>query len=225
MSIGYNPKIITDGLVLALDAANVKSYPGSGTTWYDLSGNNRNGTVNGAPTYTANSFTLNGNGDFFDCGSNTITGSSAFTLMSWFKTSTVSKYSGVISIGGSGNGPYIGTVAAAQVGTANSIGGGFYGNNWGTGITTVNAWVHLAMTYAGGTNGLTTFYVNGISILNQNFSGTPNTPANLIRVGRIGTDTIYDLNGSVASASIYDRQLSNAEILQNFNALKGRYGI
>ena len=44
MALAHSPKIVTDGLVLCLDAGNPKSYPGSGTTWYDLSGNGNNGT-------------------------------------------------------------------------------------------------------------------------------------------------------------------------------------
>ena len=53
MGVTYNPRIVTDGLVLALDAANPKSYPGSGTTWNDLSGNGRNFTWVSTPTFTS----------------------------------------------------------------------------------------------------------------------------------------------------------------------------
>ena len=51
MAFSRGPSIVTDGLVLALDAANHKSYPGSGTTWYDLSGNGNNGTLNCGPSF------------------------------------------------------------------------------------------------------------------------------------------------------------------------------
>ena len=51
MAFRYSPKIVTDGLVLSVDAANKKSYPGSGTTWYDLSGNAINGTLTNGPTF------------------------------------------------------------------------------------------------------------------------------------------------------------------------------
>ena len=53
MSTKYSPKIVTDGLVLCLDAANSKSYPGSGTSWNDLSRNNNTGTLTNGPTYTS----------------------------------------------------------------------------------------------------------------------------------------------------------------------------
>ena len=62
MTIGYGPTVVTDGLVLALDAADRNSYPGSGTTWTDLSGNGNNGTLDNSVTYTSN----NGGGLSFD---------------------------------------------------------------------------------------------------------------------------------------------------------------
>ena len=51
MSLIHNANVVRDGLVLYLDAANPKSYPGSGTTWYDLSGNSKNGALTNGPTY------------------------------------------------------------------------------------------------------------------------------------------------------------------------------
>jgi hypothetical protein len=60
MSLGHGASIVRDGLVLHLDAASERSYSGSGTTWYDLSGNNRNGSINNSPTINANSFTFDG---------------------------------------------------------------------------------------------------------------------------------------------------------------------
>ena len=55
MAVGYNPRIVTDGLVLALDAANTKSYGGSGTTWTDLNGRGNDGTISGA-TYNSDGY-------------------------------------------------------------------------------------------------------------------------------------------------------------------------
>jgi hypothetical protein len=54
MSLIHSPRIVTDGLVLCLDAGNPKSYTGSGTTWTDLSGNGNNGTLTNSPTYWIN---------------------------------------------------------------------------------------------------------------------------------------------------------------------------
>ena len=63
MSAAGGPDIIEDGLVLALDAGNVKSYPGSGTTWYDKSGNSNDGTLINGPTYSNNTIVTDGSND------------------------------------------------------------------------------------------------------------------------------------------------------------------
>ena len=63
MPLIFLPRIVTDGLVLAIDAANTKSYPGSGTTWYDISRNNSNGSlVNGSTFSSENLGTVTFNG-------------------------------------------------------------------------------------------------------------------------------------------------------------------
>ena len=60
MSYSNGPRIATDGLVLCLDAGNSKRYSGSGTTWNDLSGNGKNGTINGNPVFTNGYFDITG---------------------------------------------------------------------------------------------------------------------------------------------------------------------
>jgi len=84
MGVSYNPKIVKDGLVLYLDAGNTKSYPGSGTTWTDLSGNGNNGTLNG-PSYNSNllgTFVLDGVDDYATLPTITLTN---FTIQIWCK--------------------------------------------------------------------------------------------------------------------------------------------
>ena len=69
MSTRYNPSIVRDSLLLYLDAANTKSYPGSGTTWYDLSGNNKNPTLTNGPTFNSDnlgSIVLDGTNDYVE---------------------------------------------------------------------------------------------------------------------------------------------------------------
>jgi hypothetical protein len=84
MSNNYGPRIVTDGLVLCLDAADRNSYPGSGSTWYDLSGNNYNGTISGA-TFT----TFNNNGVFYFYQNDSIS----------FSSLSMASYPGTISAG------------------------------------------------------------------------------------------------------------------------------
>ena len=84
MGIAYNPRIVTDGLVLALDAGNTKSYPGSGTTWTDLSGQGNNGTLNSVDI--SNGYSLfNAQADNINFGTNFKIAREK-TLQFWFKT-------------------------------------------------------------------------------------------------------------------------------------------
>ena len=72
MAFNRGPKIVTQGLVLALDAASNNSYPGSGTTWKDLSGNNNTGTLVNGPTFSSangGTFILDGSNDYINAGS------------------------------------------------------------------------------------------------------------------------------------------------------------
>jgi hypothetical protein len=91
MSVAGGPDLIQDGLVLCLDAANTKSYPGSGTSWVDLSGNGNNGTLTNGPTFSS----TNGGNIFFDgtndyvrvSSTSIIPGSSSFTFNIWLNYS------------------------------------------------------------------------------------------------------------------------------------------
>ena len=86
--------IVTSGLILNLDAGNASSYPGTGTTWTDLSGNNNNGTlVNGVGYSSSNGgiMTFDGVNDFVNCGnSSTFNQTNALTLSTWVKINSLS---------------------------------------------------------------------------------------------------------------------------------------
>ena len=98
MAIEYNnPKIVTDGLVLALDAANPKSYPGSGTTWSDLAGNN-DATLTNGPTFdsgNSGSFVFDGIDDYADSGNPSIS-DGKLTVNAWIKISAGSIYQHIV---------------------------------------------------------------------------------------------------------------------------------
>jgi hypothetical protein len=113
MSVSGGPNISEDGLVLALDAANTKSYPGSGTSWNDLSGNNITGTLTNGPIYNSvngGSIVLDGVNDYIQHSSNltvlnNVSGSNEFTCSSWFKLNTYvsgssALYMGILMKGG-----------------------------------------------------------------------------------------------------------------------------
>ena len=165
----------------------------------DSTSNANHGTVTdatgGATGIVNGAYSFDGTSDYIDCGTNPITGTDAFTLEAFIKTDTVSKYTGAVVIGASGTGQsaYVGTVAGAQVGTANSIGGGFYGRNYGSGTTTLTAFVHTVMTFSGGASGTGLLYTNGVQKITDTY--TPNLASTYIRIGRIGSDTGYDFDG------------------------------
>jgi hypothetical protein len=193
MSIHKNsPRIVTNGLVLYVDAANPKSYPGSGTTWKDLSGNAYNGTIVGSPTYSttnAGQFTLNGTSQYVDFGSilnSVFTGATAkFTLSTWVRL-TNSAADVTHELFGKYTAPPVDTshrmfFSSIRNITANNYGGikidiVYYGDGAGSihrylrGSTTIqtNVWYNIVYTYD---NTITTnngldrvgIYLNGIA--------------------------------------------------------------
>jgi hypothetical protein len=220
MGITYNPRIVTDGLVLALDAANTKSYPGTGTTWTDLSGRGNTGTLTLGPTYSSangGSLSFNGSTQYAPIGTSAFPfGSSAGTLSCWAKTNTISgSFSWIVSYGtpGAGQSRFLGINAST-----------YYFGGYGDDITAsgvpANTWINMVGVYDG-TNA--SMYVNG-SLVSGPTAKTWNTVANNSQIGRQVNSTEY-WNGNIAQVSIYNRALSAAEVSQNFNALRGRYGI
>lgn len=182
----------------------------------DFSGNATSGAVVGATATSSclagGCYSFNGSGDYIDLGSNPILGNTTFTLSGWINTNSVNKYSGAVAIGNSAVGQlaYIGTVETAQVGSSNSIGGGFYGTNYGSGIVSTNKWVYVAMTFAGGVDGAVNLYVDGE--IKASATSTPNLGSATRRIGRTGTDTSYDFSGKIDDVRIYNRALSAAEV-------------
>lgn len=231
MGLSHSPSVVTGGLVLYLDPANDKSYGGSktGTTWIDpISGGILN-LQNGMSFSNSNLgiFNLDGVDDYASITRGDIGGSSAFTVSAWIKASTITKYSGAVSFGtsGSGKSAYIGTVGVAQAGSTNSIGGGFYGFNVGTGVTSLNTWFMLTFTYGGGSNGTISFYLNDSLSIAATYNSEPSIDTSNFSVGRIATDTTYNFHGSVSAVMCYNRSIQLPDIKKNFKALRGRFGL
>jgi hypothetical protein len=223
MSFVHSPKIITEGLVLSLDAGNVKSYPGSGTVWTDKSGYGNNGTLTNGPTFNSS----NGGSIVFD-GTNdyAITSQSQsfndFTVCAFFKDTTSTGYARIVD-GRYQDGFWFGRSGESS----NQYGGGCkqtVGYNYITLLA--GQWHFLAMTRSGTT---LIVYGDGISNTNTTTCGAGATTAHLLTVGA----TINDggapqrdwWTGNIASVQIYNRVLPAVDVLQNFNALRGRFGI
>ena len=222
MSLNHGGKpIVTDGLVLCLDAANPKSYPGSGTTWTDLSGNGNNGTlVNGVGYNSSNlgSLVFDGSNDYVSVANSNSLNPLTNTLICWVKsnTSTWNDYGFLMSKR---------DVFVMHPNISSTTVNYYYrlNNAWVSQqitVSNITVWNMYACSWDG-TN--INAYLNG-ALIN---SGVKTGPLNTADTGvlQIGKDDTYSryLNGNIAQASIYNRALSATEIAQNYNALKSRY--
>jgi hypothetical protein len=226
MGIQYNPRIVTDGLVLALDAGNTKSYPGSGTTWTDLSGNGNNLTLTNSPTWNSSGYFSTGStGYFTGAGSASIpTGNSAYTMICWVRvTGSWAVGRGIISIGGYGT---INQSNALRTGNTGSV-GNFQHYWWNNDLDVTNnnaglsvgTWFMATAQFDGTNRRIWANTTNVASDTPTSHSVTSTT----IQVAK--TFSTEYLQGDIATAQIYNRALSASEVSQNFNALRGRYGI
>jgi formylglycine-generating enzyme required for sulfatase activity len=204
--------IVANGLVLWLDAGISPSYSGSGTTWTDLSGNNNNGTLVNGPTYSS----TNGGIINFD-GSNYVSVSINLSTSN-HTIVAIARYSGSISkrVISSNSGNWL---LGWHFGNANM----YYAEGWVShpGVTAGTAWICYAGT-GNYTSDSWELYRNGVSIAGPNNLG--NQGPNGIRLGGTGlADESSTCQVGVVLA--YNRVLSAAEVLQNFNALKSRFGL
>jgi hypothetical protein len=217
--IAYYGGIVTNGLVLNLDAAKRDSYPGTGTIWNDISGFRNNGTLTNGPTFNSDnggSIVFDGVDDFVTSTAISVTN---WTVECWFKSNSVGgNFKGIFEFAFNNNG---------RSGIGINL-NGYPLISYPTGLFRVsstqavdnNQWYCLVGVYNVTSQNL---YVNGnLQTLGSNSSAAPASFTNVIRIGDF-TIPGYYLNGSIASVRFYNRALSATEILQNYNALKSRY--
>jgi hypothetical protein len=226
MSLGHGASIVRDGLVLHLDAANVKSYPGSGTTWSDVSGNGNNGTLTNGILYSADNngvLTFDGVADYFvsnnDLG---IIGNNSWSISVLVKVSS--------SESGTGRKGWIIWVGPSDQGSSQmlSIGvnnGAVEVAHWANDDRFANSeiffdnWQKIDVTFNGSVE---TIFVNGQQTDTKNTTLSL-TDGKVYLSSRAGASEF--LNCIISNIQIYNRALSSAEVKQNFEALRGRYGI
>jgi len=220
------PSILTNGLVLALDAANSKSYPGSGTTWSDMSGNGNNGTLTNGPTFSNNSIVFDGVDDYVS-SNNGLTNNSDFSVLLWINYRDVLNASrGIITTWGtSWNGFGIASQNTGLIRswTNNGAGGGM---NWGSLIQ--NSWNQLVLTYTF-SNKTQIGYVNGQSKVSESFgTAISHSTLQIARGGQTASTqlSLYpNTNCVISNVSIYNRTLTSSEVAQNYNAQKSRFNL
>jgi hypothetical protein len=224
MTSEAGPNIVYNGLVLYLDAANPRSYPGTGTAWTDISSSATNATLTNGPTYSSSnngSIIFNGSNQYVigPSISSQITGD--MTVEVWMKLNA--QPTDFVRIVGTG----------INNASNRTFGLWVYSNDrnllWqrlGTQdpalVTatrlTLGTWNHIVATTSGSSH---TIYLNGVSIGTASANG-PWTASN--QDVSIGYGYLHTyLNGSISGVKIYNRGLLISEVLQNFNATKGRY--
>lgn len=235
MGFHRGPTIVRDGLVLYLDAANPKSYPGSGTTWNDLSGNGNNGTLINGPTFSTDN---NGN-IVFDGVNDSVTILNPSNLLTTYnesityETNIYIPSSSTWSNGFFGNiisrGTYGGFNGLGKSSIDNVIVAYYRGNTSGvaqaTSTITRDTWYHCVSIW-NGTSAL--LYINGElkSISTVELVGGPEET--LITIGgarALGGNVGLPFEGEITFIKIYNRALTPEEIQQNYNATKGRFNL
>jgi hypothetical protein len=233
MSAFGGPNIIEDGLVLYLDAGNRKSYPGSGTTWFDKSGRGNNGTLINGPTFNTGSLGsivfdgVNDRGRVTNCV-NALP--QDITIEVWLKGTTAtttnafeigtggSSIANELVARGSNSGlnhlQYFSWYEKTDLTTNNII---FIVPGRGMPISPTQFSQHVVWLKGDGTSGT---YLNGSLFVSNT------TPTSFTRWYIASTDLYFGFGiENIAAIRIYNRALTQAEITQNFNALRGRFGI
>ena len=220
MGVSYNSNIVTNGLVLCLDAGSPRSYPGSGTAWNDTSGTMNNGTLTNGPTYNSSnlgSIVFDGVDDYADSGNaSSLQLATTVTLESWCNPTSSSGLGNMIQ-----KNQNAGYRFRIQNGDLWAYSNGNFTISSGAPCTN-NNWWHCVASF--GPSGIIC-YVNGTQVASTGSAYTPSSvTAGNLQIGCYapGQETF---NGKISIARVYSRVLSSTEVLQNFNATRGRYGI
>jgi hypothetical protein len=228
MATNYGPRVITDGLVLALDAADPNSYPGSGTTWTDLSGNGYTATISGTSVWND---TYGGQFDFGNVAQTTqyitlphqaaqSTGTS-YTMEFWMKPVSATTKFFCSMVSGATDNYYILLQEATSLLRYDGSGSISYSNNEVLQFCVVRNGSDTGTIYKNGgsaTSSTNITVINGVSnggwILNQEQDS----------VGG-GFDSDQNYRGAFMIVKLYNKALTASEVQQNFNATRSRFGI
>lgn len=234
---GYaGPNIVRSGLVLSLDAADKNSYPGTGTSWKDLSGNNNTATMYGSLPFSADAFgcfdfaTVTGASSTaaslgFTFASNMVPTTGNFTINTWVKNPpTTVGQSGLFSNAGGADGYRFGIgkdavywlIAPAYTESSVSF----------TSTLNSTSWYNVVAIFARGeaTPQIRT-YLNGVLQGSGNFP-VSQTAFSAVAPGIVRSPCCMPLfTGKLAQISVYSKSLTTSEILQNYNETKTRFGL
>ena len=224
MAVIQNPSIITSGLQAYLDPLNSKSYSGSGNTAYDLSGTGSTFLLNNNPAYSSTGYTtclvFDGSDDYSECA--TFLNRNEYTKIAIFQINNTSTAN--VFVGGDATYQHVLWMAGGNKLSAghNNRSGGRFTRVQSTTTLTTSRWYFGAVSFSNS---------SGFKLyLNQNLEAT-NADTYMFALGNATihlaahTDGANLLNGKLAQVLIYNRALSQSEVLQNYYAFKYRYGI
>ena len=234
MGISGGPDLIQDGLVLCLDASDKNSYPGTGTTWRDLSGNNNTGTLANGPTFSAanmGSIVFDGTNDYAVV--NPVSAFDIYCISMWFKPTTIinsaSAYKPLIHFKSSTSkyiffGDGTNRVANEYITIVQEPGDKRTAVNDG-GSLSAGTWYNIVFNYESSQYNI---YINNTLKSTTIGTSTGNVPLitdpDFIYLNSYEGTSGY-LDSSLSMCMIYNRVLTATEMLKNYNATKGRFGL
>jgi hypothetical protein len=233
MSTIGGPNLVDSGLILELDAGNTKSYPGTGTTWFDKSGNAYNGTLTNGPTFdtgSLGSIVFDGIDDYVNLGNVLDITTGSYSVSFWtYVNSSPTSFQTIFAKKG---------VAAANSGYAVYYNGSTKKLMWSNanGVTTqeyytvstipLDSWINIVKIRDVDASTKGTFYINGqLYPITSNPTGLNVSNSYNLTFHRASNSSTYYFSGKTAISTFYNRALSDSEVLQNYNALKGRFGL
>ena len=231
------PGIITDNLLWCVDSGFAPSYPTTGTTWYDLSGNGKNGTLINGTSYNSSyngSLAFDGVDDYAYFSNISSTFPAQGTISFWMWADVVENYRNPLQLTNI-NGSNVG-IRFEEYTPGDQFHGGFnvlFGNSAGTytgyqylpypNVLTPNTWYNVVLTWDTSTSNIVGYLNNSLKFNANNAVYTPPNINNLV----VGTGYSMERcwKGRISGVKIYTKQLSSTEVSQNYNATKGRFGL
>ena len=225
MAYFTGPNIVTDGLIFAVDAGSTRSYPGTGTTTTNII-NGASGTLTNGVAYVTNNggaFDFDGTDDFIVFPDDTNLNNQTLTMESWVNMHSTLSQDAFFFEKGFVNSQYstftnannliFRTIGLSTEDLAVSM----------LSYTSADTWFHVACTYGAGVKYV---YINGVAVTTMTgLTGTISTNTTGLFLGAYGPGNSFQMDGNIAVSRVYNKALTAAEVLQNFNAQKSRFGL
>jgi hypothetical protein len=230
MSLSHSPNIVRDGLILCLDAANRKSYPGNGTTWYDISGNNNDATLVNSPVYNSSGYfeLIRSSTQYAYTTDNLISkiglGNVSYTIEIIFNLNSAPTGVGTNAFSLAGHASANGIGTQVKNGITVNFGYRSTSNFDDTNILSLSTWYHAIFTREVGVSNR--IYINGkLGATNSISNLTVLDPSTSeFQIGN-AQERVGAMDGYISYVNVYNLFFTDVMAKQNFNALRGRYGL